>query len=81
MYCTKVLYSYLFSGKGPIAFCDIVGTEKEDTDESLKGSKMNLDEARKAVSSRPSLHCVVHHLLCQLNPTYVPKNSFPGGAG
>ena len=59
------------SGKGPIAFCDIVGTEEEGTDESLKGSKMNMDEARKAVSCRLNVRCVVHPLLCQVNPTCV----------
>ena len=41
---------YFLSGIGPMAFCDIIGTEEEDADESLKGSKRNLDEARKAVS-------------------------------
>lgn len=56
----RVLYRMLpyvcLSGVGPIAFCDIVGTEEEDEDESLKGSKKNKDEARKAVSCRFSVH-------------------------
>ena len=47
---------YIFpSVVGPIAFCNIVGTEEEDEDESLKGSKRNVDEARKAVSCRLSI--------------------------
>ena len=49
---------------GPIAFCDIVGTEEEDEDESLKGSKKNVDEAGKAVSCRLGGH---YHILLSVN--------------
>ena len=50
----KILYVFP-SVVGPIAFCNMVGTEEEDGDESLKGSKRNMDEARKAVSCRLSI--------------------------
>ena len=69
MHCESVGFiKCIFSGIGPIAFCDIVGTEEEDKDESLKGSKMNIDEARKAVSCRLSVHgCSLHF---QENPSH-----------
>ena len=47
---------YVFpSVVGPIAFCNMVDKEEEDGDESLKGSKRNVDEATKAVSCRLSI--------------------------
>ena len=42
----------------------MVGKEEEDEDESLKGSKRNVDEARKAVSCRLGGH---YHILLSVN--------------